>query len=384
MKLLLIVGNARDIFIYNYVMWLKKTIEITVDVFEVYESNNESYDLNYYNEVVTAQGIQLPLPKGKGLFDAIGRGNCLRRFLVGKYYDIIHVQWVTAPVVLQHRIKQHCKKFVLTFWGGEFNKQPVLGSTRLYRALLKKLSKQVDCIIGLPSEQEMILGMLPGFSGIYRYASLGSAPLECLYELMESESKIESKIKLGIPNDKITVLIGYSGKSIHQHIPIIEEFKRRKQQAGSVHLLAPMTRGANKEYTERVRHSLEESGFTYSMIAEKYLSDVDIARLRNATDIALQFSEWDAFSRSVIECLCAQSVLIYGRWLNYNEHMQNYSFQGIEVSSIKEGVEAVFYVADNINSYQEMIKYNCRNGRKQSIWSECIKDWVGAYKVLLK
>ena len=384
MKLLLVVGNARDTFIYNYVIWLKKTINVSVDVFEVYESNNEHYDLNNYNEVATARGIQLPLPKGKGILDALGRGDCLNKFLSKRRYDIIHVHWVTAPVVLQHNIKKHCKSFVLTFWGGEFNKQSVLGSTWLYRALLNRLSRQVDCIIGLPSEQEKILGMLPNFSGIYKYASLGSAPLECLYELMESESKSESKLKLGIPIDRTTVLIGYSGKSIHQHIPIIEAFKQRKQYAGTLHLLAPMTRGANKEYADCVRQCLEESGFTYSMIVDQYLSDEDIARLRNATDITLQLSEWDAFSRSVIECLCARSVLIYGQWLNYNDHMRASNFQGIEVSSIKEGVETVFDVADNINSYQIITSTNSHNGKRRFIWSECIKEWEGAYKELLK
>ena len=65
----------------------------------------------------------------------------------GKKYDIIHSQWILAPVVLQHGIKKHCNKLVFTFWGGEFEKQTIFGSSGLYRCNLNRLSRKVDCII---------------------------------------------------------------------------------------------------------------------------------------------------------------------------------------------------------------------------------------------
>lgn len=384
MKLLLLVGSANDIFIYNYAKWLKASIDVYIDVFEQGDSIPQGFDNRYYDNVNSAKGYLLPLSKGKGLIDAVVRGWCLKKYLRGKNYDIIHSHWVVAPVVIQRHLKKHCKKLVLTFWGGEFEKLTILGSNRLYRQYLNKLSRQTDCIINSSSSRQTILGKLPCYKGDFKSASFGSAPLEAVYSMMQNENKEAAKRKMDMPVDKQVVLIGYSGKPIHRQVRIIRELHKYPELKEKIHLLAPMTRGASEDFVQKVEKELIELGFSYTLIKGKFLSDEEVARIRIATDIALQLSEWDGFSRSIIECLCAKSILIYGNWLGYQSYMAPSGFTGIEVNSVEEGVSRLKEIVEqNNDGYKGMTEKNSDNGRHQAIWSECIVDWVNAYHELL-
>lgn len=383
MRLLLVVGSANDIFIFNYAKWLKESMSVKIDVFEFFHNNQQELDLSNYDNIASASGFQLPLPRARGLFDAQARARRLNDYIKDKEYDIIHIHWVVAPVVLQRHLQQHCKRLVVTFWGGEFVQQKILYSRNLYYRHLSSFVKHVDCIINSKESIADLSSKLASYRGIYRTATLGSAPLESLYDLMDKEDKTTSKKMLGVPENKLSVLIGYSGKALHRHAIIIEELKKYPQLQGKVHLLAPMTRGCNQGYVRLVEGKLKDSGFTYSLISGKFLSDSEIARVRNATDITLQLSEFDGFSRSIIECLCAESLLIYGSWLGYEKYLSSAGFEGIEVSSLEEGVAMLPEIVNDFTKYKQMNHNNKDVGRKQSVWSECIKDWVNIYKELI-
>ena len=384
MELLLVAGTSNDIFIYNYAKWLKKTMDCRIDVFEFSPSAFQGYDSEFYDHVQTARSIRFPVAKIRRTLNVFVNARSLKHYLQGRHYDVIHVQRVLPPFVLQKGLKDHCSKLVMTFWGGEFSKETILFSSRLYRHYLERISKEVDCIINSSSNKESILKQLPAFKGSYKAAMLGSAPLEALYSLMETESKDESKRRLGMPEDKLSVMIGYSGKLLHRHIPIIRELVKYPSIKERIHILAPMTRGSKEDYVAEVGKELEESGFSYTLISGRFLSDEDMARVRNATDIALQLSEWDGFSRSIVECLCAGSVLVYGKWLEYGRLLSPAGLEGIEVDSIGSGVAALASIVDNMDAYKEMAVSNHENGRHQGLWSECIKDWVEAYKELFE
>lgn len=383
MRLLLVVGYANDVFIYNYAKWLKASMDVKIDVFEFYPSRKQGYNNQYYDTIGSAKGYQLHLPIGKGLIDDFIRARNLNSFLEGTQYDIIHVQWVVAPIVLTRNLKAHCRKLVLSFWGGEFEKQTVLSSNKLYRYFLNKLSKRTDCIINSRTTCNTLPRKLPYFSGIYKTAYLGSAPLEKIYSMMLIENKDLAKKKMSIPVSKMVVLIGYSGKPIHRQIQIIKEMKNYQDLRDKVHLLAPMTRGANEDFVLEVENELKDLGFTYTLISGRFLSDEELARIRIATDITLQLSEWDGFSRSIIECLCAKSVLIYGDWLGYEYYMAESGFEGTMATSVNDAISKLEGIVNHIDDYKEITEKNSENGRHQAIWSECIIAWVNAYQDLL-
>lgn len=380
MKLLLIVGSADDIFIFNYAKWLKSSMDVKIDVFEFFPAYQQGYDNSLYNEVGTAKGCGIS--KLHVFVDPHLKSYALKCFLKGKYYDIIHCHWIVSPIVLRNDLHDYCDKLVITFWGGEFDNQRIFYSKRLYRYYLNRFSQIVDCIVNSKNGISVFTNQLPYFKGVCKYASFGSAPLEAMYDLMTRESKNDSKAITGMPRDKYVVLIGYSGKLLHNHIRIIKELQKYPALKEKIHLLAPMTRGGSDNYISKVREELENSGFSYSLLCGVFLTDEEIGRIRNATDIVLQLSEFDGFSRSIIECLCAKSVMIYGNWLGYERYMPEAGFKGIPVDSLETGIGQLESIVNNMQDYSSMIESNYESGKNQGIWSNCIKDWVTAYDEL--
>ena len=381
MRVLLIVGSANDIFIYNYAKWLKSSIDINIDVFEFYPSAAQGFNSEYFNNVTSPKESYSFY--GARYISPFFLAKNLKRFIKGKQYDIIHCHRIVPPVVLVNNLKSYCKKLVITLWGGELDNLSILGSKKLYRCRLNSFAKKVDAIINGSAAEELLKINLPSFKGLYYSASFGSSPIESLYNLMLKVSRQESKEFLGLPTEKYSVLVGYSGKELHRHIPIIEELAKRDDLKSKIHLLLPMTRGAGETYVKSVREAVEKSGYTFTMFSGRFYDDREVAHIRNATDLVLQLSLYDGFSRSIIECFYAKSLVIYGDWLGYEPSLKLDGFKGISVKSISEAVSRVSDILREIDSFSDILELNHINGGKKYFWSECIKDWVRAYRNLL-
>lgn len=382
MKILLIVGNANDIFITNMTKWLKASMsDVEIDIFSFFLNNNQcknTYcdDSGYADVNVWHQKI----PGLRTIVSPYYSSKELKRFLKGKYYDVIQCHWIVPPLVLTKDLKKYCNKLFVTFWGGELEDQRILYSKKIYQRHLQCFLDKVDYIINSTAFGEKLINLFPKHTNKHIEGDLGSSTLDELYMLMDKESKEDSKMKTSIDINKIVVLIGYSGKELHQHLPIIEELSKRDDLKSKIHLLAPMTRGAVTNYVDKVQFALEQSGYTFTLLRDKFLSDEEVARVRNVTDVTLQLSKFDAFSRSIVECLCAKSVLIYGDWLAYDEHLKNEGLVGYKVTDIKDGIDKLEDVICDIRRYDKENLQNSMNGKVRNLWSECIKNWVNAYR----
>lgn len=383
-KLLLIVGNANDVFIYNFSKWLKtKMNNISIDVFDFFHSERQGYNNEYYDNI---SSVKLSLISNMKFIRSFStpfeQSYYLRKFIKDKHYDIIHCQWLLPATILTSNLDSHCDKLYATFWGGELEKQEICHSHKLYMICLKRFLKTVSTVVNAKAFQTKLNNQFPFLKSNYHIANLGSAAIDELYNLIETEDKDKNKSKeyYSIDPQKKVVLIGYSGKSAHNHIPIIEKFKKSADYKDKIHFLAPMSRGGNDDYIKQVEEALMCSGFSYTLISGKYLSDREVAIVRHITDIALQFSTVDGFSRSIVECLCAKSVLLYGDWLDYSQYLKTYNFSAITVSSIEEGVKKCCEVVDNFEDYKLLTENNSLNGKGNFCWSKCIDDWITLYK----
>lgn len=385
MKLLLIVGTANDIFIYNMVKWLKKSMNVTIDIFEFYPSEQQNVNKGIYNHVESVNS-NIWINKIRGIRSFIYpyyASYKLQQYLKNNKYDIIHCHWIVPPLVLTRKIKQHCKKLFVTFWGREYKNFKLLGSWKIYKNNLDRFIEDVDYIINSRQFGVLIKKMYPKSNFIFKEGYLGAASLDYLYELMSKTTKSESKNYYKMPNEKISVMIGYSGKSLHQHMKIIEELIKYPNLRTRIHLIVPMTRGGGCKYINKVENALLNSGYTYTLLKDSFLTDVEIAKLRYATEITLQLSTTDGFSRSIIECLCAKSIVIYGNWLEYEKHLSMSDLFAVPVSSISEAIVQLEYVIDHKSDYIYQVEQNSINGKKRNKWSDCIKDWVDAYNEVM-
>lgn len=382
MKILLVVEASNDVFIYNYAKWLKKSLDCVIDVFEFIDNNTQGFSKEYYDHVFSANCNRWfkDIIGVRSVLGAHYKSHDLSLFLSDKKYDIIHCHWLMPATVLTNNYREHTNNFFATFWGGE-ERLKILFSHKIYSYYLDKFLKNVDCLIGSKTSCNSKIITHPYLKDKCRYGNLGSAPLEFLYNIIDTKSEDSPKEYWEIPTYKKTVLIGYSGKALHQHIKIVNEINTHFKKRESIHLLVPMTRGASADYINKVECVLKQSGLSYTLLRDRFLSDKEIAWLRSATDITLQFSLFDDFSRSVVECFCAKSVVLYGDWLeNYDEHLSAYDFRGVKVHSIKSGIQKLDEIIEHWNDYTQMTEENSQKGRNSSLWSECIKPWVEAYK----
>lgn len=382
MNLLLIVGTAKDVFIYNLAKWLKKHMDINIDVVEFHNSNNstQSYDYKYYDNV-TALNRNKIIHKNKIFNILFSDHDCnrqLHKILQNKHYDIIQIHYFFRFLVKFNDIEKYCDKSYVMFWGGELETYKILNSNKLFKKRVKSFLKNVTGITNSISFKEKFTQLYPTLKNKYIPQNLGSSPLEELYNMISITSKEKSKEYWNIPINKKVLMIGYSGKKIHNHLDIIKKLKAFPDYIDKIHLLAPMTRGAESSYINEVEQMLKDSGYTFTLLKDIFLSDKDVSHLRNATDIVFQYSDFDGYSRSLIECLCAKAILIYGEWLNYENKLSNDDFIAFKTANITEGCSFIKTILKDYQEYTEITEQNSDKGKKY-IWSECIKGWVNLY-----
>lgn len=384
MRLLLVAGSANDTFIHHMARWLKASMAVEVDVFGFAPSRQQAFDDTCYECVASACYDAWFYRRPLASFTKdLGAHRQLVRFLRGRHYDVIHCHWIATPVVLTRSLSRHCGRLFATFWGGELEQQRFLRSHALYMRYLHRFMRSVDVVVNSEAFHEKFRAALPEFRGMYRIGHLGSAPMEELYRLMGTADRAEMRRQWQIPEGRFSVLIGYSGKELHQHLQVIEAFSRfREKGAGLLHLLAPMTRSADPSYVAEVERALADSGYSHTLVKDRFLTDAEMASLRMVTDVTFQASRFDGFSRSIVECLCAGSLLVYGDWLPYADYLEQDGFFALPMENMQEGVRHTLNAVAHWDGFAERLAANTERGRDRYLWSTCIRDWVDAYQTM--
>lgn len=383
---ILLVGDANSIFFVHYVKTLKKQMDVEVHVYSPIADRHDYFDFPYDNvyfddyELKRRSRIRFV----SWLYNPYVERHRFERFLklCKEKYDIIHFHWIIpAWVIRPTTFRKYADKICVTLWGGEFESLHLLRSHRLYLSKLNGLFKSADVLIGSMSNKKLY-DRFPILNTMSEYGIFGSSIIEMLSQM--NETKDDCKRRLGIGADKITVVLGYSGKRLHNHDKIInklsqcadfETFKKR------LHFILPMSRGSENAYFDSLETLLNKHGCSYSMM-KGYMSDGDVACLRKATDVMFQLSDFDGLSSSIKECLCANSIMIAGDWFPAYHTLKEAGFRYLEVSSLEEGVDVFCKVIDDLGSYFESFGENERLATKAYSWSECINDWVAVYRKL--
>lgn len=387
MKILL-VGDANSIFLYNYVKYLKQTIDVNVDVYCPF-SQNADYSEHPYDNVCYDGITALHSKISKRVIFVLLP--FIQRFKFEKYlrrqkckYDIIHFHWILPSWVIGSSMyKTHSRHICATAWGGEMENLSILGSKLLYRNRLQKFMSNIGFYIGSPARRVNFKHDFPSFVGQYYDGIYGSSIIEAFSEVDKAESFRDT---YRINPNKITILTGYSGKALHRHEEILTAIVAHKdfaKIANHIHFIFSMTRGSSDIRINNINNILQPTGVSYTIIKDGYQSDLAIAQLRLSTDIAFQLSEFDGLSSSVKEILCAGSILISGNWFPLYTALKEDGFKYFEVSDIQEGVNLFYDIIQKFSYYQTIFKHNQHVGLKKYLWTECIKQWSNAYNDML-
>lgn len=381
MRILFVVTSANDVFVYNLAKWIRASLDCTLDAYELNPSSttNQMDSTGLFNLVETASWNSW-WGKNKVTRFVLSSTMIARQldaFVGDKYYDVIHVHGVWDYIPLTKSLKTRTDKLYVSFWGSELMISKICFSHKLYYA---KTQRFIDTVDGITGARERLRMLHEHFPQAHMYETrLGIASLDNIIRLVKCEPKGDSKQFWQIPNEKVSLLIGYSGKRLHNHIYIINELKKHPELSDKIHLLAPMTRGSAPDYIKEVERSLNQSGFSYTLIKDRFLSDEEVAHLRRATDIVFQFADRDAYSRSIIESLCAGALLIYGNWIKYQNLLNDDGFEAVESESVDNGVAIINDFIEQPNKYESLIERNLSVGYQKYLWSECIKGFVDLY-----
>ncbi|MCD4669829.1 MAG: hypothetical protein K8S14_05235 [Actinomycetia bacterium] len=387
---LLIIGTADSIFFEHYTKNLKiQNPNINIDIFSL-TAIKGNHDLSACDTICSSKWENLIYSRIRGIrviLYPIHTWLSLIAFLINnkKKYDIIHFKWVVPSIVIfPSLITSYSKKSVATFWGAEFENLGLFYSKTIYRMLLKHFLRKISIITYATNEGYQEIFKLCHNNDKLKYAIYGSSVAGVQEQLVTYETKRKSKEILLMNFRKITISIAYSGKEVHRHIPIInmlfsdDNFTKSKD---NFTFILPMTYGCELGYIKNVENLLKSYGADYKVFTQK-MTDLEVARLRNATDIMIQLTTSDGRSASIIESLLSGAILISGKWLPY-EVFRDKSLYFYELDNIDASLpELILKLSLNIDD--ELKK--CQENKFKlgfETWDRVINSWIDIYDKLL-
>lgn len=147
---------------------------------------------------------------------------------------------------------------------------------------------------------------------------LGNAVLPYINKRIKDGRNI-CKGMFDIPQDLISVCVGYNASPAQQHLKVIRHLKnldRRIQD--KICVVIPAAYQGTVEYLAQIQAELQSSEMEYRILT-KFLDAEEAAALRIATDIFINAQITDALSASVTEAYYAGAKLLSADWLKYQE-----------------------------------------------------------------
>jgi hypothetical protein len=239
-----------------------------------------------------------------------------RLALLPMNFDAVNIHY--ADPIYRHlarTLKRHGKKLITTIWGSDF--------LRAGPSDLQDLGYTLDAsdIVTLanPEILRRLIARYPGVSDRARVVRFGMKSLDVITGLQQSESREETRKKLGIPSGKVVVACGYNGKPAQRHIMIADAFAKLPPDVKSrLFALFPMRYNNDLTYLEEVKKSLESTRVEYRIL-EGEISFEDNCRIRVASDYVVNIQTTDMLSHSLQEHMFAGSSMIVGNWLPYGD-----------------------------------------------------------------
>ena len=313
MKTILIIGNAKSIFIKEYIKHVATkefdTIVLTCrgalpeEEKELYKNFDvKLVDLYQKGPVLSC------IPK---VANTIAFINNLKR--VAKEYEIDTIQVhnvlnVNNLMFAYNALRQSCKRLILTYWGSD-----ILDTDRTRTKRCEKLLEVTDIII-LPTA-----AMREKFREYY-----GNKFDEKIDGVVFGNSIIqlaESMTWEKTPSDKIRIAIGYNANPRQQHIKVIDALgKLSDEDKEKIKIVLHMgygDQGSDGYYVE-VKQALEDNGLEGEIHTE-FFNHEQVIEFRKAVDVYINAQITDALSASVMEYMYFGAIALNPTWLDYKE-----------------------------------------------------------------
>lgn len=288
-------------------------------------------------------------------------------------YDYVHFHFIgrESQYILKQISKNTNSKIITSIWGSDMfrNKSNSFISTCEISDILTFTSKDsIDFFKSKYNWTKENINLCP----------FGLAPLEHLKKL--NKTKTECKVDLNLNPEKIVITVGYNMAPEQQHLEILDQFLDKKllKLKDKVQIVLPITYGGSINYKKNLLRKLNKLPFEYKVF-DSYLSDNDVAEIRKASDIMLQFQITDQLSGSMLEYIYANNVVITGGWLPYDNLKENkYWFYDVEM--IKDIKSLIPHIIANYESINDQTRNNQKLVGTDYSWNNTIKNWLTLYE----
>lgn len=369
---LLIIGNANHQYILNFSKWLRTVIpNISIIIVSFHpikdETLAETHFDNYFEVPINSKIIS----KIKG-FNSFYLGWKLARIISKNKLrpNTILVHFSAPPLAyVAFWLKRKTSNYIVALWGSDFYRV----SRRFY--LANNLRYADNIIIGSPQMIEDFKIKFPSLIKKVDLCYYGNEPIEILKNFKELNiTKQQSCKHFNLLKDKINITVGHTGSRAHQHISVLNELGNLTPHIKrKIRVILPMTYGLDKEYFNEIKSICEKSSFEYVIFTD-FMTEKEVAHLRNLTDIMINLQTTDALSGSMREVLYSKGIVINGSWLPYS-FLKELGIYFEEVNFVQKISEKIEEVVLNFSVYKEKCKENAAKIYEISSWSRVIYQW---------
>lgn len=379
MKKILIVGSANSVFIYEYIknVLLKDGAVVVIANVQYEDYKIPDEFLKFYREN-RIEIKQFGLKNSKRFHRMLAAASILPKSCqltaIAKRFDLIHIHGMNwSGIFMPHFLKK--QRLVTTIYGSD-----LLRTSSFLHLLWKKLlSKSIYITL----ETDYLISFFTKvYKGKYqnkiRKIGFGSDHVEMLYHYMVD--KATDKQSLDIPQDKISIFVGYNGSKGQQHIEAIKRLSMLPNiYKDKIYLFLHCSYGLNKEYESALQETLDQSGIAYQ-INKQYLRGERLISLRNAADIFLNMQITDVLSSSLLEFMMTRTIIIQGTWLEYRE-LEAASI--IKINDFSELSDFVIYCVDHRKELFDQVCKNVSIAYELMSWKKKINEWESILEINL-
>ena len=368
---ILIVGKFESIYMYQYV----KEVLMSDDFdrgkkFYFFHSGQEHIKeeyLNLYESVAEKIYYETPYRRmNYALAKAIKE--------VGNV-DVLHVHYIKLGFYKAiKKNRKHINKLILSAWGSDLFRLP-----SRYKSWMNKFLGMADILAtGSNNLKDWIITLNDKYDEKIIVTRFGSPVFDEIKKIKGTFSHEELRKSFGIALDSYIIACGYNGGPPQQHDKIIialNDIEDKYKQ--KIFLYIPMGYGFNKDYYEKLIDLLDTTHISY-FVDKKFYNQHDMARIRMMADIFIHGQTTDANSSSVFEYLYADTILINGKWLHY-EDVDKYQLPIFEYNDFEELSKIVPRVIDNYDTEIENLKRKNEVLIETRSWQKLKRIWQELY-----
>lgn len=383
----LLIGDCNSIHIVNFIKVVLSNSEIKkITIFDMNRQGllNKDND-NYYKE----NGIELirnnsftELVKNKMIRKIpIIRSIIYFKLLNRKIeeledfeYCLLHYIDITkVKLVLKNRNKY--KKVIPIFWGSDLLRNKNINSNK-YEQLLNISNKVIFNTENMKRSFEKIYKKK--FKEKIEVIKFPTLSFQKIDQLQKKNNLQNIRIKHGIPNEKLIVICGHSGYRAEQYEKLIESLSKCSMTVKQkTYFIFMMTYGSAdlEEYQKKIKSLIKENNLDGQVFCN-YIKQEELLQIIKHSNIYISTITTDAFSAVMQEHLYTESVVIYGKWLNYYEIEQSriLSFPIEEVKFAGEMLEEIVtnyeYIKPKLKLNKELISKISSHESIEETWNK--------------